>query len=578
MFPLTFIEVGNTLAQHIMNADDTVASMSAAAASTDSTIAQYLLQQQQQQQHQKLPYNIDSTTTTITDDTLKTSLFFENITRTSLLGVSNSGSGSGSSSSSSTGANFDGYDSDTTFSYVPPMQRPETVFITILFLLIFIVGVLGNGTLVIIFFRHRSMRNIPNTYILSLALADLLVIIVCVPLAMLVYTTDSWTFGKSMCQVTEFFKDVSIGVSVFTLTALSGERYCAIVNPLRKLQTKPLTVITATMIWLLSITFATPSLVMSDLQPILIDEKTNLTIIICTPFGKQRNNSEIYARYVVVTKAFVYYLLPLFIIGVLYLMMAQRLHVSAREMPGESLSMQSRSQIRARRYVARMVVAFVVVFFICFFPYHLFELWFHLNPTAREDFDDFLNSCVNPVALYCVSGAFRAHFNQYLCCFCVKRQTRLRQHSTATGMMDTSIVNMSMRSTTNYNRASVHLNNAHYGGGGGGGRDGSCGGGGGFNSNNKNSNGLGRAYNLRRQSTMHHNGGSVGGGGSTLQTKGSMSDNGRLTASTAVAQSGVILNDKSYILSLTLADLLVMIVCVQLAMMVYTTDSWPLGK
>lgn len=67
-----------------------------------------------------------------------------------------------------------------------------------------------------------------------------------------------------------------------------------------------------------------------------------------------------FSRYVVVTKAFVYYILPLFIIGVLYLMMAQRLHVSAREMPGESLSMQSRSQVRARRYVARMVVAFVV--------------------------------------------------------------------------------------------------------------------------------------------------------------------------------------------------------------------------
>jgi hypothetical protein len=28
----------------------------------------------------------------------------------------------------------------------------------------------------------------------------------------------------------------------------------------------------------------------------------------------------------------------------------------------------------------------------------------------------FLNSCVNPVALYCVSGVFRAHFNRYLCC------------------------------------------------------------------------------------------------------------------------------------------------------------------
>ncbi|KAI8120053.1 Neuropeptide CCHamide-2 receptor [Lucilia cuprina] len=567
MFPLTFIEVGNTLSQHIMF-DDEIATTSLSSASSSSSSSasittltqQHLLQQQQlnqQQQHDN-----------ITTDIIWKNSLLENITRTSLLGVgsSSSNSGVGGGGLSGGGADItalDGFDSDSTFT--PPLQRPETIFIIILFLLIFIVGVLGNGTLVIIFFRHRSMRNIPNTYILSLALADLLVIIVCVPLAILVYTTDSWTFGKSMCQVTEFFKDVSIGVSVFTLTALSGERYCAIVNPLRKLQTKPLTVITAAMIWLLSITFATPSLVMSDLQHILIDDKTNLTIIICTPFGKQRNNSEIYARYVVVTKAFVYYLLPLFIIAVLYLMMAQRLHVSARDMPGETLSMQSRSQVRARRYVARMVVAFVVVFFVCFFPYHLFELWFHLNPTAREDFDEFwhtiriigfctyfLNSCVNPVALYCVSGAFRAHFNQYLCCFCVKRQTRLRQHSTATGMMDTSIVNMSMRSTTNYNRASVHLNNAHCTGGGSGGGGGI--GGASFNSNN-NTNGLGRlsAYNHhshRRQSTMQHQhngnsnsglgvnkgGGGVGGGLGV--------DNGRLTAATAVAQSGVILNDK----------------------------------
>lgn len=74
------------------------------------------------------------------------------------------------------------------------------------------------------------------SYILSLALADLLVILVCVPVATIVYTQDSWPFERNMCRITEFFKDISIGVSVFTLTALSGERYCAIVNPLRKLQ------------------------------------------------------------------------------------------------------------------------------------------------------------------------------------------------------------------------------------------------------------------------------------------------------------------------------------------------------
>ncbi|XP_016966623.1 neuropeptide CCHamide-2 receptor [Drosophila biarmipes] len=340
--------------------------------------------------------------------------------------------------------------------YVPVLDRPETYIVTVLYTLIFIVGVLGNGTLVIIFFRHRSMRNIPNTYILSLALADLLVILVCVPVATIVYTQESWPFERNMCRISEFFKDISIGVSVFTLTALSGERYCAIVNPLRKLQTKPLTVFTAAIIWILAILLGMPSVLFSDIKsyPVLT-AMGNMTIEVCSPFRDAE-----YAKFMVAAKALIYYLLPLSIIGALYIMMAKRLHMSARNMPGEQQSMQSRTQARARRHVARMVVAFVVVFFICFFPYHVFELWYHFYPTAEEDFDDFwnvlrivgfctsfLNSCVNPVALYCVSGVFRQHFNRYLCCFCVKRQPHVRQHSTATGMMDNTSV-MSMRRST----------------------------------------------------------------------------------------------------------------------------------
>ncbi|KAI8037582.1 hypothetical protein M5D96_009737 [Drosophila gunungcola] len=361
--------------------------------------------------------------------------------------------------------------------YVPVLDRPETYIVTVLYTLIFIVGVLGNGTLVIIFFRHRSMRNIPNTYILSLALADLLVILVCVPVATIVYTQESWPFERNMCRISEFFKDISIGVSVFTLTALSGERYCAIVNPLRKLQTKPLTVFTAVIIWILAILLGMPSFLVSDIKSYPVyTANGNMTIEVCSPFRDP--------EYMVAAKAFIYYLLPLSIIGALYIMMAKRLHMSARNMPGEQQSMQSRTQARARRHVARMVVAFVVVFFICFFPYHVFELWYHFYPTAEEDFDDFwnvlrivgfctsfLNSCVNPVALYCVSGVFRQHFNRYLCCICVKRQPHLRQHSTATGMMDNTSV-MSMRRSTYVGgaaagqlRASLHRNSSNHGGG-----------------------------------------------------------------------------------------------------------------
>lgn len=67
-----------------------------------------------------------------------------------------------------------------------------------------------------------------------------------------------------------------------------------------------------------------------------------------------------------------------------------------------------------------MVISFVIIFVICFLPYHTFMLWFHFCPSSDQDFDDFwhafriigfclsfVNSCVNPIALYFVSGTFR---------------------------------------------------------------------------------------------------------------------------------------------------------------------------
>lgn len=56
------------------------------------------------------------------------------------------------------------YNATTTETpYQPYVHRPETYMVPIIFGLIFIVGVLGNGTLVIVFLRHRAMRNVPNT-------------------------------------------------------------------------------------------------------------------------------------------------------------------------------------------------------------------------------------------------------------------------------------------------------------------------------------------------------------------------------------------------------------------------------
>lgn len=50
----------------------------------------------------------------------------------------------------------------TEVPYVDYGERPETYIVPFIFAIIFLVGVLGNGCLILIFFRHRTMRNVPN--------------------------------------------------------------------------------------------------------------------------------------------------------------------------------------------------------------------------------------------------------------------------------------------------------------------------------------------------------------------------------------------------------------------------------
>lgn len=54
-------------------------------------------------------------------------------------------------------------DCHSDYELPPYPERLETYIVPFIFSIIFVVGVVGNGTLIMIFLKHRSMRNIPNT-------------------------------------------------------------------------------------------------------------------------------------------------------------------------------------------------------------------------------------------------------------------------------------------------------------------------------------------------------------------------------------------------------------------------------
>jgi hypothetical protein len=131
----------------------------------------------------------------------------------------------------------------------------------------------------------------------------------------------------------------------------------------------------------------------------------------------------------VIAKLLVYYALPLSAIATFYLLMSRHLIKSAHSLPGKGIQ----KQMQTRRKVAKVVLCFVFIFAICFLPVHIFLLWFYFNPDSLNDYNtfwhvfrivgfclSFINSCINPLALYFVSGTFRLYYNEYLFCCCIR--------------------------------------------------------------------------------------------------------------------------------------------------------------
>ncbi|XP_078574198.1 QRFP-like peptide receptor [Branchiostoma floridae x Branchiostoma japonicum] len=97
---------------------------------------------------------------------------------------------------------------------------------------IFIVGVAGNSVVVasVLRFRQRGIYF----YLLSLSLADLLVLLFGLPMKIAEwFFLSEWVLGTAMCKILAYLQLLSFTASVMTLTATAIERKFVILNPVK---------------------------------------------------------------------------------------------------------------------------------------------------------------------------------------------------------------------------------------------------------------------------------------------------------------------------------------------------------
>src|SRR6218665_1351980 len=159
---------------------------------------------------------------------------------------------------------------------------PETYVVPTLFAIIFVIGLVGNGTLIFIVLRNRPMRTKPNVLIVNLSMGDFLLILFSVPFTSVIYTFHEWPFGSAICKLSEFVQTLSLGVSIFTLTALSVDRFIEIVYPLASNSKRSLTrvIVTSVVIWVMSAGLGLMDLVGAHADP-QSHGNISLTVHIC---------------------------------------------------------------------------------------------------------------------------------------------------------------------------------------------------------------------------------------------------------------------------------------------------------
>lgn len=75
----------------------------------------------------------------------------------------------------------------------------------VLYSLIFLLSVLGNSLIIAVLVRNRRMRTVTNLFLLSLAISDLMVSLVCIPFTLIPNLMRDFIFGIGICKLVMYF-------------------------------------------------------------------------------------------------------------------------------------------------------------------------------------------------------------------------------------------------------------------------------------------------------------------------------------------------------------------------------------
>ena len=121
----------------------------------------------------------------------------------------------------------------------------------------------GNVLVCIVVFKSACLRTIPNMFITNLAVSDILMAIVCMPVSLHVLISGKWPFSASVCDMHGFFMFTFGIVSQVNMSVIAVNRYFALCRPFecKAIFTKTNVLFMIAILWILPSVASVPPLV-----------------------------------------------------------------------------------------------------------------------------------------------------------------------------------------------------------------------------------------------------------------------------------------------------------------------------
>ncbi|XP_059191602.1 thyrotropin releasing hormone receptor 2 [Centropristis striata] len=298
-----------------------------------------------------------------------------------------------------------------------------------LVLLVCGVGIVGNIMVVLVVFTTRHMRTPTNCYLVSLAFADLTVLVAAGLPNVADSLTGTWVFGHAGCLGITYLQYLGINVSSCSITAFTVERYIAICHPM-----KAHTVCTVSRakriiagVWIFTCVYCM-------LWFFLVDIQVSQDGHVQCGYKVKR---ELYLPIYLIDFA-IFYVIPLLLAIVLYGLIARILYLSplpnqhpdtsattlrrscreASEAGKGARQGRQKSALSSRKQVTKMLAVVVILFALLWMPYRTLVL---INSFVSKPYLDawfllfcrtciYANSAINPVIYNAMSQKFRSAF------------------------------------------------------------------------------------------------------------------------------------------------------------------------